>query len=70
MNQPIDGSLNIKEEDEFPEIPPIEHVFNKYEFQLPLQKLPIAQKRAEIVKELEKNKILIIRAETGKLHKI
>jgi ATP-dependent RNA helicase TDRD9 len=46
-------------------VPAPNDVFAKYEFELPPVKLPIAEKRKEILNSLEKNDVIIIRAATG-----
>lgn len=65
MNGAADEKLGIDQSEEFPEIPSANEVFERYDFELPVTNLPIAVKRMEILRALEENRIVIIRAATG-----
>lgn len=67
LNGDLDHTLGVKEETESIRgaVPSAREVFKKYEFGLPVRKLPIASKRGEILRELESNSIIIIQAATG-----
>lgn len=57
-------TLGIDEEHEKSAIPP-KDVFEKYEFELPTNDLPILTKREEILSDIAHNDVVIIRAATG-----
>lgn len=65
LNRPADESLGIKEQHENSLVPDSAHIFESYEFDLPPVKLPICEKRKEIIYELARNDVIIIRAATG-----
>lgn len=59
-----DEGLEVKLEKEEPELPELD-IFSRYDFNLTPQELPILQKKDEILRNIQGNRVIVMTAATG-----
>lgn len=68
LNAPVEelnSRLNIEEDNEATDIPELQ-IYSRYEFNsIPIQQLPIAQKRSAILNSINSHRVILIKATTG-----